>query len=301
MLVSHHADVINNHMAWLNWNKWSKIVPVLSRQLEKAHVEMHTAVGVLDKMTRTIPDDLVVAWKAMEAAAQARQDQGDVEGMHLYDVSIEKAPTCAEILFRLAEAESKTRGCLPGTASWLVECLKVEEVQVALEAHACCMGRAPTKDALNKLRDRRVQLANRINAVKSESAQFLQAESHQHMNSWVDMDIPPRNVGADEVPIYPEDSDEEADPPGLLTLTEDIPSELHPLPLPSYMTAQQLEHLGLQRLTAQELELREAQMSTAIEEIQTSQGQKSIIFRKERSRRPFGTTFKCMPGPDEWR
>ncbi|KAG1844776.1 hypothetical protein F4604DRAFT_1937331 [Suillus subluteus] len=268
MSHAHRQEVLDDHMRDSNWKKLVGITKTLLTKYKRALKGVDETKSPFDELTRSLNPEKISIWEIEEK--KAVEERG--EYLDIYQLQINKAPTMAEIRLKLTESENDdTRH--PGTVSWLITGINLEDLQDALRADIRQLPSDATSAQKTSIEEKRQRLAARI-------AKFH--ETADAMTAGMDLDIgtvhsdDPRfcrtdNDGTEWVDV----SDEE--------ISEDIDEEILTEEMGIWMPSSVSQHngtLGLGPLQAEELELRKGQANDCLENLRMALGHKALIYRQ---------------------
>ncbi|KAI0245917.1 hypothetical protein BJV78DRAFT_1286968 [Lactifluus subvellereus] len=249
MSTAHHQEVLDEYMNDSNWRKVIRMADSLCKKWSRAKQGLSETMPAFEQLTECLEPSLVQEWTAQERVAM--ENRGD--HLKIYEATLDKLPTLADIRLRLSEAEVRY-GNLSGSVSALMEGLTIERSQLLLQSHR------------NELLERRRKLEARIAAYEQRMAVIIKPDDD---TKWLAQD-----------PHMDFDSDTSEDaleshPDGWFTPEHDR------ITLPSALAPGEIERLSLKSIAMIEAELRKGQVTDALEGLRLALGEKSLCFRTE--------------------
>ncbi|KAG1886594.1 hypothetical protein F4604DRAFT_1571859, partial [Suillus subluteus] len=287
MSHAHRQEVLDDHMRDSNWKKivgiskhfnhvYQKLcltLKILAKTLltkyKRALKGVDETKSPFDELAWSLNPGKILMWEIDEK--KAVEERG--EYLDIYQLQINKAPTMAEIRLKLTESENDDDKH-PGTVSWLITGINLEDLQDALRANIRQLPNDATSAQKASIEEKRQRLAARI-------AKFH--ETADAMTAGMDLDIgtvhsdDPRFCRTDnDGNEWVEVSDEE--------ISEDIDEEILTEEMGIWMPSSSSQHnrltLGLGPLQAEELELRKGQANDCLENLRMALGHKALIYRQ---------------------
>ncbi|KAG2117531.1 hypothetical protein BD769DRAFT_1672572 [Suillus cothurnatus] len=253
MSHAHRQEVLDNHMRDSNWKKIVGIVKTLLTKYNRALKGVDETKSPFDELTRSLNPGKILMWGIDEQKAMEKRG----EYLDIYQLQINKAPTMAEIRLKLTESENADTGH-PGTVSWLITGINLEDLQDTLRAEIRLLPNDGTSAQKTAIEEKRQRLAAKI-------AKFH--ETADAMTVGMDLDI--GTVHSDDPRFCHADNDDEE------ILTEEMG-----IWMPSSVSQQDALTLGLGPLQAEELELRKGQANDCLENLRMALSHKAIIYRQ---------------------
>ncbi|KAH9011246.1 hypothetical protein EDB84DRAFT_1445273, partial [Lactarius hengduanensis] len=251
MSTSHRREVIDDHMNDSNWKK-------------------------LIDLGKFLPMDAASAWGAEEEHAQ-RERGRDVKVMDIYDIKMKRCGS---------EKEIESSGHR-GHATWLGSGLKIQEMQLSLQALVRKIRSHPTPDQQRDIALKRARLQERLDAFQKQAANILQASHDSGDDSWDNTPLREAYIGIEFDDISEgEDDDERASSAeehvsGNHSTDSSIDAEYIPLHLPSHLGHDWCNENGAEDLAKAELHLREGQLNDSLHHLRIALGHKSYLFRHD--------------------
>ncbi|KAG0703425.1 hypothetical protein DFH29DRAFT_874531 [Suillus ampliporus] len=245
MSQAHRQEVLDDHMRDSNWKKLVGIT--------------HSVSGLWK----------ISMWKIDEEKAMEQRG----EYLDIYQLQMNKAPTMAEIRLKLTESENSDTGN-PGTVSWLITGINLEDLQDGLRADIRQLPTDATPTQKASIEEKRQRLMARIGKFH-ETADAVTAGMDLGIATVHSDDPRFCHVGNDENG-WGELSDEEISE----NVDEEILAEEMGIWMPSLVPYQDALALGLGPLQAEELELRKGQANDCLEKLRMALGHKAIIYRQ---------------------
>ncbi|KAF8262977.1 hypothetical protein EI94DRAFT_1704357 [Lactarius quietus] len=285
MSTSHRQEVIDDHMNDSNWKKLVDLVNAVSRRYQKARAGVTLSVAAFESINASASSNSIHVWSAKEEKAQ-REQHRDVKVMDIYDIKMKQFPSRAEILLELTEKEISTSGC-ERHATWIGTRLKIQEMQVSLQALVRKIGSHSTPDQQREVTVKQAQLQERVDAFHKQAANILQAVSEGGANSPVIESY----VGTEFDGIGEEDDDNERSSSaedhdqthlsGNSAADGCMDAEYISLHLPSHFGHDWCNKNAAEDLAKAELHLREGQLNNSLHHIRIALGYKSYLFRHD--------------------
>ncbi|KAG1729111.1 uncharacterized protein EDB91DRAFT_1085887 [Suillus paluster] len=269
MSHAHRQEVLDDHMRDSNWKKIVGITKTLLTKYKRALKGVDETKSPFDELAQSLNPGKILMWEIDEK--KAVEECG--EYLDIYQLQINKAPTMAEIRLKLTEFEN-VDDRLPGTVSWLITGINLEDLQDALRANIRQLPNDATSAQKASIEEKRQRLAARI-------AKFH--ETADAMTAGMDLDIgtvhsdDPRfcrtdNDGNEWVEVSDEEISEDID--------EEILTEEMGIWMPSSTSRHNRLTLGLGPLQAEELELQKGQANDCLENLRMALGHKALIYRQ---------------------
>ncbi|EGO26566.1 hypothetical protein SERLADRAFT_436377 [Serpula lacrymans var. lacrymans S7.9] len=117
-----------------NWKKLIQMVSALCKKFKKVQQGLSSSKLAFGNINSTADSKNTEAWIAQEKKAQQNQLHKE-NAMDIYEVSLAKLPSKAEIQLHLLQQETRN-GVVPGTTAWLSVGLKLKETQIQLQIYA---------------------------------------------------------------------------------------------------------------------------------------------------------------------
>ncbi|KAF8265897.1 hypothetical protein EI94DRAFT_1702128 [Lactarius quietus] len=195
-------------------------------------------------------------------------------------------PSHAEILLELTEKEIGTSG-RERHATWISTGLKIQEMQVSLQALVRKIGSHSTPDQQREVMVKWAQLQERVDTFHKQAANILQAVSE----GGADLPVVESYVGAEFNGIGKEDDDNEHSSSaedhdqthlsGNSAANGCVDAEYISLHLPSHFRCDWCNKNAAEDLAKAELCLREGQLNDSLHHIRMALGYKSYLFRHD--------------------
>ncbi|KDQ49420.1 hypothetical protein JAAARDRAFT_200858 [Jaapia argillacea MUCL 33604] len=154
---NHRAETLDIHMNDSNWKKLLNIVLSLSKKYVKALGGVQMSAEAFENICKGASKKDIITWGRAEAAAQAGRLK-DITKMDIYGPSIKDAPTKAELQIQLTVNKESGNGPIRGSASWISNGMRIQEVQLELAAEIRKLGCRPTAAKRNNIEDCRRRL-----------------------------------------------------------------------------------------------------------------------------------------------
>ncbi|KAH9029446.1 hypothetical protein EDB84DRAFT_1562807 [Lactarius hengduanensis] len=199
---------------------------------------------------------------------------------------MKRFPSRAEILLDLTEKEIESSGHR-GHATWLGSGLKIQEMQLSLQALVRKIRSHPTPDQQRDIALKRARLQERLDAFQKQAANILQASHDSGDDSWDNTPLREAYIGIEFDDISEgEDDDERASSAeehvsGNHSTDSSIDAEYIPLHLPSHLGHDWCNENGAEDLAKAELHLREGQLNDSLHHLRIALGHKSYLFRHD--------------------
>ncbi|KAG1799946.1 uncharacterized protein HD556DRAFT_1305447 [Suillus plorans] len=222
-----------------------------------------------DELTLSLDPEKISIWKINEKKAMEQRG----EYLDIYQLQMNKAPTMAEIRLKLTESEN-TDTSKPGTVSWLITGINLEDLQDGLRADIRQLPTDATPGQKVSIEEKRQRLTARI-AKFHETADAMTAGMDLG-TATVHSDDPRFCYAGHDENGWGEVSDEEISE----YIDEEILAEEMGIWMPSSVPYQDALALGLGPLQAEELELRKGQAIDCLEKLRMALGHKAIIYRQ---------------------
>ncbi|KAH9927710.1 uncharacterized protein B0H18DRAFT_1118236 [Fomitopsis serialis] len=274
MSTSHRQETLDRHMNDWNWKKMITMVASLRRKIKANRPLLAEMKQDLLAKESGLNAETLQSWKRELNIAQRRR-LTNVKAMDKYLVKKPILPTQTDLLVQLTEAEGNG-GRIVGTAEWIAEGLKLEELQLTIRRDVKQQGEKITKPQQLKLAQRRKALETRIRRF------HRQANAISHRADWgVDESEADDEEWEDEGPVV---AREPHGPWSMFTSRPKLPhsenmAEQTPLGLPSNLSPVVFDDESLKRLAEQELTLRRGQANDALHQLRLLLGHKSFQFR----------------------
>ncbi|KAH9915823.1 uncharacterized protein B0H18DRAFT_959133 [Fomitopsis serialis] len=253
----HRQETLDRHMNDWNWKKMITMVASLRRKIKANRPLLAEMKQDLSAKESGLNAETLQSWKRELNIAQRRR------------------LTNTDLLVQLTEAEGNG-GRIVGTAEWIAEGLKLEELQLTIRRDVKQQGEKITKPQQLKLAQRRKALETRIRRF------HRQANAISHRADWgVDESEADDEEWEDEGPVV---AREPHGPWSMFTSRPKLPhsenmAEQTPLGLPSNLSPVVFDDESLKRLAEQELTLRRGQANDALHQLRLLLGHKSFQFR----------------------
>ncbi|KAG1784341.1 uncharacterized protein HD556DRAFT_1315167 [Suillus plorans] len=246
MSQAHRQEVLDDHMRDSNWKKIVGIMKTLLKKYKRALKGVDDTKSPFDELTLSLDPEKISIWKIDEKKAMEQCG----EYLDIYQLQMNKAPTMAEIRLKLTESEN-TDTSKPGTVSWLITGINLEDLQDGLRADIRQLPTDATPGQKVSIEEKRQRLTARI-AKFHETADAMTADSAMQ----VMMKMVGERVSDEEISEY---------------IDEEILAE-----------EMDVLALGLGPLQAEELELRKGQANDCLEKLRMALGHKAIIYRQSK-------------------
>ncbi|KAG1838555.1 hypothetical protein F4604DRAFT_1572198 [Suillus subluteus] len=264
----HRQEILDDHMRDSNWKKMVGIVRTLLKKHKRAVKGIDDTKLPFDELTHTLDPEKIAIWEKDEKMAM------ELRGDHLdiYQLKIDKAPTMAEIRLTLTESETSDIE-RPGSIPWIIQGINLEDSQDGLRSDVRRLPHDATATQKAALQEKRLKLAVRI-------AKFH--EIADQMMEGIELDW--GTVHVDDPRFCMAEADEQAwevsDEDDSELIDEEIPAEDMVIWMPSSLTHELANVLGLAKLQEEELALRKGQANDCLEKIRLALGQKAVIYRQ---------------------
>ncbi|KAI9431655.1 hypothetical protein H4582DRAFT_1822223 [Lactarius indigo] len=285
MSTSHRREVIDDHM---NDSNWKKLID-LGKRYRKALLAAMLSMAAFESISASASPERIKAWGAEEEHAQ-RERGRDVKVMDIYDIKMKRFPSCAEILLDLTEKEIEGSGH-KGHATWLSSGLKIQEMQLSLQALERKIGSHPTPDQQRDIALKHARLQERVDTFQKQAANILRASPDSGGDSWDNTPLRERYIGIEFDGIGEGEDDDECassaeehdqlQVSGNNSTDGSIDAEYIPLHLPSHLGYDWCDKNGAEDLAKAELHLREGQLNDTLHHIRIALGHKSYLFRHD--------------------
>ncbi|KAI9447428.1 hypothetical protein H4582DRAFT_2051188 [Lactarius indigo] len=278
MSTSHRREVIDNHMNDSNWKKLidlgkffpmdAALVLTLVVRYQKALSAAMLSTAAFESISASASPERIKAWGAEEEHTQREQ----------------------EILLDLTEKEIEGSGH-KGHATWLSSGLKIQEMQLSLQALERKIGSHPTPDQQRDIALKRARLQERVDTFQKQAANILRASPDSGGDSWDNTPLRERYIGIkfdgigegeddDQCASSAEEHDQ-LQVSGNNSTDGSIDAEYIPLHLPSHLGYDWCDKNGAEDLAKAELHLREGQLNDTLHHIRIALGHKSYLFRHD--------------------
>ncbi|KAG1840122.1 hypothetical protein C8R48DRAFT_679665 [Suillus tomentosus] len=269
MSQAHRQEVLDDHMRDSNWKKIVGIIKTLLKKYKWALKGVDDTKSPFDELTLSLDPEKILMWKIDEKKAMEQRG----EYLDIYQLQMNKAPTMAEIRLKLTESENTDTG-KPGTVSWLITGINLEDLQDGLRADIRQLPTDATPRQKASIEEKRQRLTARI-AKFHETADAMTAGMDLG-TATVHSDDPRFCYAGHDENGWGEVSDEEISE----YIDEEILAEEMGIWMPSSVPYQNALALGLGPLQAEELELRKGQANDCLEKLRMALGHKAIIYRQ---------------------
>ncbi|KAG1784325.1 uncharacterized protein HD556DRAFT_1310674 [Suillus plorans] len=269
MSQAHRQEVLDDHMRDSNWKKIVGIMKTLLKKYKRALKGVDDTKSPFDELTLSLDPEKISIWKIDEKKAMEQRG----EYLDIYQLQMNKAPTMAEIRLKLTESEN-TDTSKPGTVSWLITGINLEDLQDGLRADIRQLPTDATPGQKVSIEEKRQRLTARI-AKFHETADAMTAGMDLG-TATVHSDDPRFCYAGHDENGWGEVSDEEISE----YIDEEILAEEMGIWMPSSVPYQDALALGLGPLQAEELELRKGQANDCLEKLRMALGHKAIIYRQ---------------------
>ncbi|KDQ65232.1 hypothetical protein JAAARDRAFT_116508 [Jaapia argillacea MUCL 33604] len=111
-----------------NWKKLINIVLSLVKKYVKALDGVKMSVEAFGSICKGVSRQDIISWSRAEAKAQVGRLK-DITKMDIYGPSVKDAPTKAELQIQLTQDEETGNGPIHGSASWISNGMRIQEVQ----------------------------------------------------------------------------------------------------------------------------------------------------------------------------
>ncbi|KAH9015214.1 hypothetical protein EDB84DRAFT_1567796 [Lactarius hengduanensis] len=289
MSTSHRREVIDDHMNDSNWKKlidignayMGHIVNSLPTRYRKALSGAMLSVAAFESINSSASSESVEAWSTQEVQAQQERAQ-DVTAMDIYDIKMKRLPSRAEILLESTEKEIDTSG-RKGHSAWLASGLRIQEMQLSLQALVRMIGTLPTPDQQRDITLKRARLQERIDTFQKQTANFIHASADGDDDSWEDASTSEVYTGVEFDGIDEEEEDQHTPSTsghGQMKLSgRSGDAEHFLLHLPSHLGHDWCNTNAAEDLAKVELDLRQGQLNDSLHHIRIALGHKSYLFR----------------------
>ncbi|KAF8259195.1 hypothetical protein EI94DRAFT_1707309 [Lactarius quietus] len=263
MSTSHRWEVIDDHMNDSNWKKLidlGKFSPNDTTSMLKWALSGATMnVAAFDSIDASASPASVRVWTAKEESVQWERGR-NVKAMDIYDIKM-KQP-------------------------WIGSGLKLQEVQLSLQALVRKIGSLPTPDQQRDLTLRRARLQERVDTFQRQAATIFRAAGDTFDSTLVrETYFGTEFDGIDDEDDGNGDSPaEEHDPTqGTVNCSTDdsVDAEYIPLHLPSHFGCNWCSLNAAEDLAEAEIRLREGQLNDSLHQIRIALGYKSYLFRHD--------------------
>ncbi|KAH9023726.1 hypothetical protein EDB85DRAFT_1894666 [Lactarius pseudohatsudake] len=223
MSTSHRREVIDDHMNDSNWKKLIDLGKFLPMDAASALSGATLSTAAFESISVSASPERVQAWGAEEEHAQ-RERGRDVKVMDIYDIKMKRCGSrhfmmafpnikiqsrhAAEILLDLTEKEIESSGH-KGHATWLGSGLKIQEMQLSLQALVRKIRSHPTPDQQRDIALKRARLQERVDAFQKQAANILQASPDSGDDSWDNTPLREKYIGIEFDGIGEGDDDDE--------------------------------------------------------------------------------------------
>ncbi|KAG1784794.1 uncharacterized protein HD556DRAFT_1250836, partial [Suillus plorans] len=245
------------------------LVKTLLKKYKRALKGVDDTKSPFDELTLSLDPEKISIWKIDEKKAMEQRG----EYLDIYQLQMNKAPTMAEIRLKLTESEN-TDTSKPGTVSWLITGINLEDLQDGLRADIRQLPTDATPGQKVSIEEKRQRLTARI-AKFHETADAMTAGMDLG-TATVHSDDPRFCYAGHDENGWGEVSDEEISE----YIDEEILAEEMGIWMPSSVPYQDALALGLGPLQAEELELRKGQANDCLEKLRMALGHKAIIYRQ---------------------
>ncbi|KAH9911262.1 uncharacterized protein B0H18DRAFT_893336, partial [Fomitopsis serialis] len=281
MSTSHRQETLDRHMNDWNWKKMITMVTSLRRKIKANRPVLADMKRDLSAKEAGVSPLRLQAWKAELDTAQ-RQRLRNVKVMDRYQPPKQIAPSQAALQLELTEQEGDDDATI-GTAAWIAEGLKLEEIQlrrIKVKKHANQIGDKATGAQLLKLGKERKNLETRIRRFHSRAHEIAR-RNHFVVGEGSDNEDDEDNEWEDEGPVVPRQPNSpwavfssRPPPPYSRAISEETA-----LGLPSNLPMDVREEHGIALLASREIVLRRGQANDSLQQLRVLLGQKSFQFR----------------------
>ncbi|KAG1787048.1 uncharacterized protein HD556DRAFT_1312999 [Suillus plorans] len=157
MSQAHRQEVLDDHMRDSNWKKIVGIMKTLLKKYKRALKGVDDTKSPFDELTLSLDPEKISIWKIDEKKAMEQRG----EYLDIYQLQMNKAPTMAEIRLKLTESEN-TDTSKPGTVSWLITGINLEDLQDGLRADIRQLPTDATPGQKVPIEEKRQRLTARI-------------------------------------------------------------------------------------------------------------------------------------------
>ncbi|KAG1787420.1 uncharacterized protein HD556DRAFT_1312744 [Suillus plorans] len=157
MSQAHRQEVLDDHMRDSNWKKIVGIMKTLLKKYKRALKGVDDTKSPFDELTLSLDPEKISIWKIDEKKAMEQHG----EYLDIYQLQMNKAPTMAEIRLKLTESEN-TDTSKPGTVSWLITGINLEDLQDGLRADIRQLPTDATPGQKVSIEEKRQRLTARI-------------------------------------------------------------------------------------------------------------------------------------------
>ncbi|KAN0121377.1 hypothetical protein V8E52_003273 [Russula decolorans] len=287
MSTSHRREVIDDHMSDSNWKKLVDLVNAVSKRYRRALSGETLSSAAFDNIDGSASTDSTRVWASEEEHAK-RERKRDVTVMNIYDIKMERLPSRAEILLELTEKEICASGH-KGHAAWLASGLKIQEMQLSLQALVRKTGSYPTPDQKRDIALRCSWLQDKVDAFQNQAGSMLNAVSNDADDFWGDDYAREIYTGAEFDGVGDEEDDDGYDSAAENNHQTQLPrnsphdgrinAEHISLYLPSHLGRSWCNRNAAEDLAKAELRIREGQLNDSLHHIRIALGHKSYLFR----------------------
>ncbi|KAH9912597.1 uncharacterized protein B0H18DRAFT_889665 [Fomitopsis serialis] len=275
MATSHRQETLDRHMNDWNWRKMVSIgsytgaVPALKKRIAANRLLLESFREALEDQEAGIDDEILAQW--MSAVAEAHKKRvNDVSVMDKFEVQGQHAPSRAEIQITLTENEGDNN-TIVGSAEWMVEGMRIEDSQIALQRVVRAYGAKTTAEQRLNIAKQRKRLELRIERFLRKGEEILCT------NDWEDGRQHTENNGT--AAVGQNATGNRTAPTPKARKRDGREAEWRPLSLPSSYPASTILTAAVQPYAKAELELRIGQANDILHQLRILLSQKSFVMR----------------------
>ncbi|KAG1906569.1 uncharacterized protein F5891DRAFT_901580, partial [Suillus fuscotomentosus] len=231
--------------------------------------------GPYEESMKSLDRANIQKWK--KEAELAALHRGEL--LDIYQLTMDKAPTMAEIRLRLTENEVSTNG-RTGAVAWLIEGINIENAQDGLRSSIRQLPEDPTASQRTLMEEKRQKLLSRINKFH-ETALVMTNGMELEGGAGLHQDDPELCLEEADGSNFP--GIEELGEDSILDIGDDAdsPAEVAELWMPSWGTSDPIMNDVVMPLHQEELELRKGQANDCLEKLRQALGDRSVVFREK--------------------
>ncbi|KAN0135937.1 hypothetical protein V8E53_006389 [Lactarius tabidus] len=255
MSTSYPQEVIDDNMNDSNWKKLIDLSKFPHRHYQKALSGATLSEAAFDSINVSAKPDSVLLWTAKEENAQ-REQGCDIKDMDIYNIKTKQFPSHAEMLLELTDNEMGSSRS-KRHATWIGSGIKIQEMQLSLQALVRKIGSHPTADQQIDIALKQGHLQERVDAFQKQAAAILQTAEFDGIDEGED---------DDEYSLPAEERDQ------LHTMVDwpadaSVDAEYIPLHLPLHFGHNWCSINAAEDLAEAELQLREGQLNNSLHHI----------------------------------